>query len=59
MQGAVQDALKERFPHLSETANADIERITSLDALRPLVAEIIVARDEAAAQRAINAHLPQ
>ena len=58
MQGAVLDALKERFPHLAETARADVERIASLEALRPLIAEIIVARDEAMARRAIEAHLP-
>jgi hypothetical protein len=58
MQGAVLDTLKKRFPHLAETATADIEHITSLDALRPLIAEIIVARDEAVARRAIDAHLP-
>ena len=58
MQGAVLDTLKERFPHLAETATADIEHITSLDALRPLIAEIAVARDETMARRAIDAYLP-
>ena len=58
MQGAALDALQKRFPLLAKTAKADIERITSLDALRPLIAEIVVARDEAMARRAIDAHLP-
>ena len=58
MQSTAQDTLKERFPFLAATANADIERIKSLDALRHLIMEIVVARDEATARRAIDAHLP-
>jgi flagellar biosynthesis/type III secretory pathway protein FliH len=58
MQSTAQNTLKERFPLLATTAYADIERIKSLDALQHLIMEIIVARDEATARRAIDAHLP-
>ncbi len=58
MQSTVLDTLEERFPQLATAARADVERITSLESLRHLIMEIVVARDEAAARRAIDAHLP-
>jgi hypothetical protein len=59
MQGTAQNVLKERFPLLASITHADIERIKSLDALQHLIREIIVARDEVTAMRAIDAYLPE
>ena len=57
MQKAALGTLKKRFPQLAEASEADIEQITSYDTLGQLIVEISVAQDEAAARRAIEAHL--
>ena len=57
MQGTVLDTLKMRFPRLAEEASLDVESIKSLIVLRQLIAEIVVAPDEAVARRAIKARL--
>jgi hypothetical protein len=56
MQSGIFDALNKRFPGLAVEAKPEIERITSLDALRQLIVEIAVALDEAAARRALEAY---
>lgn len=57
MQKTVLNTLESRFPRLIEDAKPAIEQITSYDALGQLIVEISVAQDEAAARRAIEAHL--
>jgi hypothetical protein len=57
MQSTALEMLKRRFPTLVAATKADIESIKSFKALGHLIMEISLARNEAAARRAIKAHL--
>ncbi len=59
VQNAVINLLSIRFPALAQQGTTDIRRIQSIDDLNHLLAELVTAPNEIAAQRSILAFLPQ